>query len=173
MDFTSMTNTPTVCSYISIQKVIRVALGTVSLFSISRRRTNTSQYIILQGYSFQMLRINTRTISTEMVDRQPIRNWAYEYLIGQAMSQNSYRFIVRLVYNIESTISHACLCSCPKPTAIWQLFHMSPEPYFWNFLLHRGVSIGSPAACRPGKNSPPIRLKSSRVWTRGGVRSRR
>ncbi len=85
---------------------------------IDRRWANASQHIFSKGNYFQMIRINTNFISTEMVYRQSIRYLPFIYFIRKSMGQS--RLIFRKTLPVRK-IAIPCdfvNFTCPVPTTI-------------------------------------------------------
>jgi len=121
----------------SIQRIIRMTFRAVSHARLLRYLTDATQYILTRCHCFNMGRINTSGISTQVV-----RNKLHGHLPVNHFIRKAVCGIQPPLYN-KSPIAIS-LASCPYPTLstipIWPVFlYFSPEPLFYGLARSRST----------------------------------
>ncbi len=98
---------------------------TMSLSCVLGGRTNTSQNIFSVSNCFQMIRVYTSAISTQMIDGKSFRNWANKQFIRKSMRQ------VFFAINNKNTITRYFFNRClPFPTTIGHFLEVRIKVYY-------------------------------------------
>ena len=84
------------------------------------RPSTAASDVLSDGYGFEVRRIHTVNYTTEMINRESSRNWAYEQFIGVAMRN----YMTTPLHH--HAVAIAGLSACPQPACIG-LYDLSPE----------------------------------------------
>lgn len=108
-----------------IDNVVGVPFWAVRFGGIGSGESVATKNVDSVGDRFQMSRLHTEFVSTQVINCHCRWNGAHEVFIGQAVSQDS---LARM--NLETTVSSICAASSPYPaTILWRFIYLLQKPH--------------------------------------------
>lgn len=123
----------------------RVSSEAVSLSKVAPWWSVATSLILSMGYSFQVTRINTKTVAAQVIEFGVFRNGSTRKLVGDSVSQ---RATAAATTNGNTAIpSSECSC-CPRPAGIntSRAVNLAPEPRRKAFPFMRDSCTGAARA---------------------------
>lgn len=171
----SMANTtqsiPFACYKKGVEQVVRMTRWAMSCSCCFRRNTFTTKNIHLTRNNLQMGRLDTWTITAEMVKLQTRRNEAYQRFIGITVYKYVTSRIITSATYLKETISSSCYT---RPYPAWYpipgravLIHFGPESF-----LNGDCNKSFDALLRVHNKTPWLNVGPSSASTRASACTR-
>lgn len=112
---------PLACVFIPTDTAVYSLLNFVSAYAGSVDKgqilgVSAAQLIDVLGDRFQVGRVNTSGISTQVVERQSQGNWAFNQCVNEAMPKPTRA--TRHCYGVCRSVTPVCFSSRPRPTGV-------------------------------------------------------